>query len=81
MLLQLNILDSSWEDFLERGEESVALPTLVHEYVHYMQQFTTVWGFTNFFTYLDVVMQSFLNRPSSGEKLQLRPWLKVWYKG
>lgn len=71
MLVQLNILDSSWQDFLERGEESEALPTLVHEYVHYMQHFTTTWGFTNFFTCLDAVLQSFLNRPASGERPQV----------
>lgn len=53
--LEINLKDTASKDALEKEkEEASCFVTLVHEYIHYIQNFTTTWGFTNFITYIDL---------------------------
>jgi len=51
---------ASLEDLMNEKEEAVCFVTLVHEYIHYIQNFTTTWGFTNFITYIDLINSLFV---------------------
>ena len=45
---------ASLKALLQEKEEASCFVTLVHEFIHYIQNFTTTWGFTNFITYVDL---------------------------
>lgn len=70
-LMEIEISDYSFTDFQTKGEESGAFPTLVHEYIHYLQTFTTTWGFTNFYTFLGYILNSFITAQSTGQAPRL----------
>lgn len=52
--LEIKLKDTaSKESLIREKEEASCFVTLTHEYIHYIQNFTTTWGFTNFITYID----------------------------
>lgn len=53
--LEINLKDTaSKQELLDQKEAASCFVTLTHEYIHYIQNFTTTWGFTNFITYVDL---------------------------
>jgi len=53
--LEINLKDTaSKQALIKEKEQATCFVTLVHEYIHYIQNFTTTWGFTNFITYVDL---------------------------
>ena len=44
---------ASKKALIQEKEQASCFVTLVHEYIHYLQNFSTTWGFTNFITYVD----------------------------
>ncbi|MBS1773444.1 MAG: hypothetical protein JST82_11350 [Bacteroidetes bacterium] len=52
--LSIYLFDGATIDTLKKDKESATcFVTLVHEYIHFIQNFTTLLGFTNFITYVD----------------------------
>lgn len=53
--LTLKLKDTATIDVLMTEKENAnCFVTLMHEYVHFLQNFTTTFGFTNFVTYVDL---------------------------
>ncbi len=53
--LSIKLKDTATIDALKIEKENAnCFVTLIHEYVHFIQNFTTVFGFTNFVTYVDL---------------------------
>lgn len=58
--LEIKLKDlASKESLIKEKEEASCFVTLTHEYIHYIQNFTTTWGFTNFITYVDFFVAFF----------------------
>lgn len=53
--LSIKLKDTATIDALTTEKENAnCYVTLIHEYVHFIQNFTTAFGFTNFVTYVDL---------------------------
>ncbi|MNU62014.1 hypothetical protein D3C71_512270 [compost metagenome] len=55
--VELNLFQSTRADLLRDKENAGSFPTLIHEYTHFLQSFTTAYGFTTLFTYISCVNQ------------------------
>lgn len=55
--LELNLSQSTREDLEDNRDNASCFPTLIHEYTHFLQNFTTAYGFTTLFTYLSCIQQ------------------------
>lgn len=51
--LQIRLAKTTEAELKTAGENSRGFPVLVHEYTHYLQNFTTLFGLTTFMTYVD----------------------------
>jgi hypothetical protein len=53
--LTINLKSTATLETLQTEKESAScFVTLIHEYIHFIQNFTTTFGFTNFVTYVDL---------------------------
>lgn len=66
--LEIQLKDAaSKQSLIDEKEKASCFVTLIHEYIHYIQNFTTTWGFTNFITYIDLLV-AFFSKNSSLDK-------------
>lgn len=63
--LIIKLKDSATIETLKMEKENAScFVTLIHEYVHFIQNFTTGYGFTNFVTYVDLFSTFFVENMS-----------------
>jgi hypothetical protein len=59
--MEINLLGSTRKEFQNHGDQAEGFQTLMHEYTHYIQNFTTSFGYTTFNTYIDCIQALRMN--------------------